>query len=80
MTKDNKVFKGQDVYQNLQERYQEMNESVPDLMDDYKRSEGGLRYIGNFIHYKNPGDKFQHFKEPAYEDQDSGFSFPGLIL
>lgn len=80
MAKNNKVIKEQNIYQNLQERYQEMNDYLLDLIDEHKRSEDDLRYLSDFIHYKNLDDEFQYFKEQAYEDQNSELPFPSLIL
>lgn len=80
MAKNNKVIKEQKVYQNLQERYEEMNDFLLDLIDDHKRSEEDLRYLSDFIHYKKLDDEFQYFKEHAHEDKDSELPFPYLVL
>lgn len=80
MAKNNKVIKDENVYQNLQERYQEMNDFLLNLMDDHKRSEEDLRYLSDFIHYKNLDDEFRYFKEHAHEDTDSELPFPSLVL
>lgn len=80
MAKNNKVIKEQNVYHNLQERYQEMNDYLLDLMDDHKRSEEDLRYLNDFIHYKKLDDEFRYFKEHAHEDKDSELPFPSLVL
>lgn len=57
-----------------------MYDFLLDLMDDHKRSEEDLRYLSNFIHYKNPDDEFRYFKEHAHEDKDSELPFPSLVL
>lgn len=80
MAKNNKVIKEENVYQNLQERYQEMNDFLLNLMDDHKRSEEDLRYLSDFIHYKNLDDEFRYFKEHAHDDKDSELPFPSLVL
>lgn len=67
MTKKNKVIKEQKIYQDLQERYQEMSGYLSGLVDDHKRSEEDLRYLNDFIHYKNLDEEFRYFKEHAHE-------------
>lgn len=80
MAKNNKVIKEQNIYQNLHERYQEMSDYLSDLVEDHKRSEEDLRYLSDFIHYKNLDDEFRYFKEHAHEDEDSELPFPYLVL
>ena len=80
MAKNNKVIKEQRIYQNLQERYQEMNDFLLGLIDDHKRSEEDLRYLSDFIHYKKLDEEFQYFKEHAHEDENSELPFPSLVL
>lgn len=48
MAKNNKVIKEQNLYQNLQERYEEMNDFLLDLIEDHKRAEEDLRYLNCF--------------------------------
>ena len=80
MAKNNKVIKEQNIYQNLQERYQEMNDYLVDLIDNHKRNEEDLRSLNDFIHYKKLDDEFQYFKEHAHEDENSELPFPSLVL
>lgn len=80
MAKINKVIKEQNIYQNLPERYQEMNEFLLGLIDDHKRNEEDLRYLVDFIHYKNLDDEFHYFKEHAHEDTEKELPFPSLVL
>ena len=80
MAKNNKVIKEQNIYQNLQERYQEMNDFLLELTDDHKRSEEDLRYLSDFIHYKKLDEEFRYFKEHAHEDVDSELPFSYLVL
>ena len=53
MAKNKKVIKEQKKYQNLQERYEEMNDYLLDLIEDHRCAEEDLRYLNDFIHYKN---------------------------
>ena len=78
--KNNKVIKEQNIYQNLQERYQEMNDYLVDLIDNHKRNEEDLRSLNDFIHYKNLDEEFQYFKEYAHEDTEVDLPFPNLVL
>ena len=80
MAKNNKVIKEQNIYQNLQERYHEMNDFLLELTDDHKRSEEDLRYLSDFIHYKKLDEEFRYFKEHAHEDVDSELPFSYLVL
>lgn len=80
MAKSNKVTKAQNMYQNLQERYEEMDDYLSNLIDDHRRCEEDLRYISDFIHCKNLDDEFRYFKEHAHEDKDSELPFPRLVL
>ena len=52
MAKNKKVIKEQKKYQNLQERYEEMNDYLLDLIEDHRCAEEDLRYLNDFIHYK----------------------------
>lgn len=80
MAKNNTVIKEQNIYQNLQVRYEEMSDFLSDLIDNHKRSVEDLRYLSDFIHYKNLDDEFRYFKEHAHEDKDSELPFPSLVL
>ena len=45
MAKNNKVIKEQKLYQNLQERYEEINDFLLSLIDDEKCTREELRYL-----------------------------------
>ena len=80
MAKNNKVIKEQNLYQNLQERYEEMNDFLLDLIEDHKRTEENLKYLNDFIHCKKLDEEFHYFREHAHEDENSGLPFPYLTL
>ena len=80
MAKNNKVIKEQNLYQNLQERYEEMNDFLLDLIEDHKRTEENLKYLNDFIHYKKLDEEFHYFREYAHEDENSRLPFPYLTL
>ena len=80
MAKNNKVIKEQNLYQNLQERYEELNDFLLDLIEDHKRTEENLKYLNDFIHYKKLDEEFHYFREHAHEDENSRLPFPYLTL
>jgi hypothetical protein len=80
VAKNNKVIKEQDLYQNLQERYEEMNDFLLSLLDDHKRAEEDLKYLHAFIHYKKLDDEFRYFRENAHEEYEPDLPFPYLTL
>ena len=80
MAKNKKVIKEQKKYQNLQERYEEMNDYLLGLKEDHRRAEEDLRYLTDFIHYKKLDGEFLYFREHAHEDENSELPFPYLVL
>ena len=62
MAKNNKVIKEQNIDQNLQERYEEMNDFLLDLIEDHKRAEEDLKYMKDFVHYKKAGRRVPLFQ------------------
>lgn len=76
----NNITKEQDLYKNLLERYEEMSDYLSELIDDNKRNIAELRYLEDFIHYKNLDDEFWYFKEHAHEEQDENLPFSYLTL
>lgn len=81
MEKSNKVITKQiQQYQQLQERYEEMNDYLLELIDEHNHSKEDMRYMHDFIRYKNLEEEFRFFKEHAYEDTDTELPFPYLVL
>lgn len=80
MAKNNKVIKEQNIDQNLQERYEEMNDFLLDLIEDHTRAEEDLKYLKDFVHYKRLDEEFRYFREHAHEDENSELPFPYLTL
>ena len=68
MAKNKKVIKEQKRYQHLLERYEEMNDYLLELIDDHERAKEDIRYMNDFIHYKNLDEEFNYFKKHAHED------------
>lgn len=80
MGKNNKVTQNQNIYQNLLERYEEMNDYLLELIDESKRQETDLRYLNAFIHFKKLDEEFRYFKENAHEEPEPELPFPYLSL
>ena len=80
MAKNNKVIKEQNLYQNLQEHYEEMNDFLLSLLDDHKLAEEDLKYLNAFIHYKKLDEEFRYFRENAHEEYEPDLPFPYLTL
>ena len=80
MAKKNKVIKEQKKYQNLQERYEEMNDYLLELIEEQRRYEVNLKYLSDFVHYKQLDEEYLYFREHAHEDENSELPFPYLIL
>ena len=53
---------------------------VYELIEDHRRSEENLRYLRDFIHYKNLEDEFRYFKENAHEEYEPDLPFSYLTL
>lgn len=80
MAKNNKVLKGQSIYQNLQERCTEMSDFISDLVEECKQSDVDLRYLNEFIRYKKLADEYQYFRENAHEEYEEDMPFSYLTL
>lgn len=80
MAKNNKVIKEQNLYQNLLERYEEMNDFLLNLIEDEKCAREELRYLNDFVHYKKLDEEFRYFREHAHEEYEPDLPFPYLTL
>ena len=80
MAKNNKVIKEQNIYQNLQKRYEEMQDYLLGLIEDHKRAEEELRYLNDFVHYKELDEEFHYFLEHAHEEYEPDLPFSYLTL
>lgn len=80
ISKKNKVIKKQKKYQNLQGRYEEMNDYLKTLIDDNRRNEEDLKYLTDFVHYKKLDEEFRYFRGHAHKDENSELPFPYLVL
>ena len=79
MAKNQKFIREQKKYQNLQKRYEEMNDFLLELIENHKRAED-LKYLKDFVHYKKMDEEFSYFREHAHEDENSELPFPYLVL
>lgn len=76
MAKNKKLKKLQD----LQEQYEEVSDYLTNLLDDYRRQEEELRYLREYIRYKNLEEEFCYFQKNAHEVYDEDLPFPYLTL
>ena len=80
MTK-NKVIKEQKLsYQELSELYDEMSSELDYYVHYERNTSRQLKYLKDFIHFKQLDEEFEYFKEHAIEDPDEELPFPHLIL
>lgn len=78
MAKNNKAIQKQ--YQNLLERYEEMNEYLLELIEEHDRTQEDCRYMHDFVHYKNLNEEFSYFRKHAHENTETELPFPYLVL
>lgn len=71
---------GKKQYRSLQDRYDEMHEYLLELIEDHNRTLAELRYLSEFINYKNLEDEFQYFQRNAHEEYDEDLPFSRLTL
>jgi len=64
----------------LQERFDMVCDDYVRLKEEQIRDAEKIRYMNDFIVFKNLEDEFIYFKENAHEDQDADLPFPKLIL
>lgn len=70
MAKKKKVIKRQKKYQNLKERYEEMNDYLLNLIEEHRYAEEDVRYLNDFVHYKKLDEEFRYFREHAHEEEN----------
>lgn len=66
--------------QELQERYEEVSDYLTSLLDDFRQQEEELRYLREYISYKNLEEEFHYFQKNAHEVYDEDLPFPYLTL
>lgn len=77
---NNKVIKEQNIYQNLLEHYEEMNDFLLNLIEVHERTEEDLKYLSDFVHYKKLDEEYRYFREHAHEEFKPDLPFPYLTL
>ena len=80
MTRNKKVLKEQNIYQNLHDRCSEMSNLISRLVEDNNHYEVDLRYLNEFIRHKKLDEEYQHFRENAHEEYEKDMPFPYLTL
>ena len=67
-------------YKNLYENYQELSGFLTSAMDSQYRDTEEMRYLYEFIRYKDLGDEYSYFRENAHEVCREDMPFPILTL
>ena len=81
MGKYKKLVKEQKkLHQNLQERYEEMNDFLLDVLNEQKRNHEELRYLRDFVHYQELEEEYLYSRRNAHEEENSNLPFPYLTL
>lgn len=75
-----KLIKEKKKYQNLQNRYDEMNEYLLELIETNRDAQEELRYLRSFITYKKQDDDYAYFKKYAHEEENPDLPFSNLVL
>lgn len=58
----------------------EMSDVISNLMDDINNATEEIRYLQEYISYKNLGEEFVYFRKNAHEEYDEDLPFPRLTL
>ena len=67
-------------YRNLYENYEELSGFLRSAMDSHDQDVEEMRYLYDFIHYKELDEEYQYFRENAHEDTSKDLPFPSLVL
>lgn len=78
MAKNKKEIKK--LYKNLQEVCSEMSDHISCLSEEQQRDETKLRYLKEFIRYKEQEEEYHCFRENAYEEYEENMPFSNLTL
>ena len=57
-----------------------MSDVISNLMDDINNATEEIRYLQEYISYKNLGEEFVYFRKNAHEEYDEDLPFPRLTL
>lgn len=80
MSKTKPEIRKESFYQNLQERCSEMSSLISALVDDNNYNETELRYLKEYIRYKELDDEYRYFRVHAHEEHDADQPFSFLTL
>lgn len=67
-------------YKDLEELFDEMSSYLTNLVEDHNRATEELRYLEEFIRYKNLSEEFLYFKENTHEEYEDDLPFAKLTL
>jgi hypothetical protein len=67
-------------YKNLYENYEELSEFLTSALDSQYRDMEEMRYLSEFIRYKNREEEYAYFRENAHEVSRRDMPFSILTL
>lgn len=68
------------IYRCLYENYDEMSVFLRSELEGRERDIEEMRYLSDFIHYKNLDDEYYYFRKNAHEVLSEEYPFPTLVL
>lgn len=67
-------------YRSLYENYEELSGFLRSAMDRHDQDVEEMRYLYDFIHYKELDEEYWYFRENAHEETSKALPFPSLVL
>ena len=67
-------------YRNLYENYEELSGFLTSTLDKQYSDMEEMRYLCDFIHYKELDEEYLYFRKNAHEDTSKDLPFPSLVL
>lgn len=75
-----KVKKLKEKLEALKNTSEEMSDELCEMIQKVHIQDNELRYMSDFIRWKNLNEEYETFKQNAYEDPDTELPFPHLIM
>ena len=67
-------------YKDLEELFDEMSSHLTNLVEESGYNYAMMKYLEEFIRYKNLSEEFLYFKENAHEEYEDDLPFAKLTL
>ena len=65
---------------NLQGRYSDACDELLSTLEEIRRLDKELRYLNDFIHWRNLEQEFRWFQHEAHEETNPDSPFPRLVM